>query len=239
MLMRQNPLGAAQFLVDWANRRYGLEWTVDKLRTRPPQVARTELMEACRKALEGGRLAQDVATAQACKDDDELDRHLKDKYGVNLPDWMRHLEGEERMDAIRARVESVVRAELVQFEQTLLLQTLDHSWKDHLYAMDVLRDTINFRAYSQQDPRTEFKREGAKAFQQMLEGVRDRITDDIFKVRLQPGPMPPQAPPPQRPMNPPLAAGGPGRSGGGGAPFGSSFSAPGLDPNSGNSGMML
>jgi preprotein translocase subunit SecA len=238
MLMRQNPLGAAQFLVDYANRRYGLEWTVDTIRTRPPQVARTELMEACRKALEGGKLQEAVAAAQACKNDEELDRHFKDKYGVPLPDWMRHLEGDERMDAIRARIETIVRAELVQFEQTLLLQTLDHSWKDHLYAMDVLRDTINFRAYSQQDPRTEFKREGAKAFQQMLEGVRDRITDDIFKVRLTPAMPPPQAPPPPRPMNPPMAGAGRGGNGGSGGAFGS-FSGPGMDPNSGNSSMML
>lgn len=227
MLMRQNPAGAAQFLVDWANRRYGLSWTVETLRSRPPQAARTELLAACKLALESGMLEKAVSEAMACSDDESLGRHLRDKYNVPMPDWMRFLEGQERADAIRARVESILRAELVQFEQTLLIQTLDHAWKDHLYAMDMLRDTINFRAYSQKDPRIEFKREGANAFQQMLEGVRDRITDDIFKVRLSPAPM---MPPPQRPPAEPAGA---GRAGG----FGGSISGPGLD-NSGSGGMM-
>jgi preprotein translocase subunit SecA len=50
------------------------------------------------------------------------------------------------------------------FERTILLDTLDQRWKDHLYAMDQLRDAINFRAFSQQDPRIEYKREGSHMF---------------------------------------------------------------------------
>ncbi len=236
MLMRQNPTGAAQFLVDWANRRYSLGWTVETLRSRPPQAAKAELLEACEKALKSGRLAQAVQEAMAFKSDDALDQHLKDKYGVGIPDWMRFLHGQERDDAVRARVESILRAELVQFEQALLIQTLDHTWKDHLYAMDVLRDTINYRAYSQQDPRIEFKREGAKAFKQMLEGVRDRITDDIFKVRLSPGAgMPPPTQPPAPRNPPPQPVGGP--RGGPTSAFGS-ISGPGFDTTNPASGMM-
>jgi preprotein translocase subunit SecA len=230
MLMRQNPQGAAQFLVDWANRRYDLNWTVDTLRSRPPQAARADLLAACEKALDSGKLEQAVAEAIACPTDEALAQHLRDKYNAPLPDWMRYLEGKEREDAVRARVESILRAELVQFEQALLLQTLDHAWKEHLHAMDVLRDTVNFRAYSQKDPRIEFKREGAAAFQQMLEGVRDRITDDIFKVRLSPAPL---APPPQRPAPEPV--GGP--RGGPSSPFGS-FAGPGFDPANPSSAML-
>ncbi len=237
MLMRQNPMGAAQYLVDWANRRFGLNWTVETLRSRPPQQAKQDLIAASRAAMESGGLEKEVQAALECKDDEALEAHLRAKYNVGMSEWMRYLEGRERQDAIRARVESVVRAELVQFEQGILLQTLDTTWKDHLYAMDVLRDTINFRAFSQQDPRTEFKREGSKLFQQMLELVRDRITDDIFKVRLSPGPI---APPPQRlPPRPPVGApaGGPG-SGTGGAMqsmFGS-ISGPGFDVMPGGGG---
>ncbi len=231
-LVRQNPMGAMQFLVDWANRRYNLNWTIETMRSKPPQAAKAELVEACRKALESGTLEKDVQAALACKDDEALDGHLKAKFGVGVVDWMRYLEGKERDDAIRARVESVVRAELVQFEQTILLQTLDNSWRDHLYAMDVLRETINLRAYSQQDPRTEFKREGSKYFQQMLEGVRDRITDDVFKVRMSPG-MPPQSRMPSPPSRPaPLPAGG----GGGGPSMFGSISSPGFEVGGGGGG---
>jgi len=212
MLMRQNPQSAAAQLVGWANQRLGLNWTVDVLKSSTPAKVREDLLAAAKAAHESGRLDKEVQDALACPDDEALEKHLLDRYGAPLPDWMRYLDDEERKDAIRARVESIVRAELVQFEQTLLLQTLDNTWRDHLYAMDVLRDNINFRGYAQQDPRTEFKREGSRLFLQMMEGVRDRITDDIFRVRLMPAPMPaPQQPPPA--MRPPPAARAPSAQG--------------------------
>jgi preprotein translocase subunit SecA len=196
LVMRQNPAQAAGMLVDWANRKLGLSWSTDKLMKTPPAKVREELLAASKAYYESGTLEKDIAEAQACKTDADLERHLREKLGTDLPDWMRYLEGHERDDAIRARVESALRAELVQFEQQILLHTLDDSWKSHLYAMDQLRDVINFRAYSQQDPRIEYKREGSRMFQDMLDGVRDRITDDIFKVRLVPQIAPPAAPRP-------------------------------------------
>ena len=54
-------------------------------------------------------------------------------------------------------------------ERLVLLDTLDTTWKDHLYQMDQLRDSIGFRAFSQQDPRIEYKREGQRQFLAMME----------------------------------------------------------------------
>jgi hypothetical protein len=242
MLMRQNPQVAAGQLVSWANRRMGLSWTLDHLRSNPPAKVREQLIDASREAIKNGTLAKAVEEAKGFKEDDALDAHLRDKYGVNLPEWMRNLEGEEREDAIRARVESNVRAELVQFEQTILIHTLDDLWRGHLYGMDVLRDNINFRAYAQEDPRIAFKREGAKQFTQMMESVRDRLTDDIFRVKLTPVPqqsaMPTQAPPQQRfaPPPPPAQPPGPFNPPSGATPSQipglspSTISGPGLDP---------
>jgi preprotein translocase subunit SecA len=226
LLMRQNPSYASQQLIGWANRRFGLEWTEDKLRTSAPAQVRDELIAASQQWLDSGALEKEVAAAQALKDDAALEAHLMSKFGTPLPHWMRYLEGQERLDAIRSRVESVLRSELVQFEQTILLQHLDHAWKDHLYGMDQLRDVINFRAYSQQDPRTEYKREGARQFLEMLEGVRERITDDVFRVRLVPSGMtPPQGPGPGgRPAPAPAQA----PAGGGMGVMSSSISIPGL-----------
>jgi preprotein translocase subunit SecA len=220
LMMPQGPAVALGQLCEWANRRYGLGWTPEALKTRHPNQVREELLAASRAFIEGGKLAEAVAAAQACATDDELERHLRERYNMPLPEWMRYLEGQERLDAIRARVETVLRAELTQFEQTILLQTLDHLWKDHLHGMDQLRDVINFRAYSQQDPRTEFKREGARTFVLMMESVRDRITDDIFKVRMMPAPM--NFAPPRRPPGPAMAGSisGPGLGGGDGGPEG-------------------
>jgi preprotein translocase subunit SecA len=113
---------------------------------------------------------------------------------------MRRLKGERRENAIRARVEQILRSELVWFEQTVLLQVIDPLWKDHLYAMDQLRDSINYRAYSQQDPRIEYKREGARLFREFEDRIRERVTEYVFRARVMPqvGPPPGQRPGAQR-----------------------------------------
>jgi len=61
----------------------------------------------------------------------------------------------------------------------------DSSWKDHLLAMDHLQDSIGLRRAADEDPRVKFKREGAEKYQEMLEGVRGKVTDLIFKVRIE------------------------------------------------------
>ncbi len=230
-LMRQaGPAAALGQLVAWANRRYSLGLTEDKVKTTPPQKIRDLLLEASRTFVESGRLEEEIQAALACPDDAALERHLRDRFDVGLPDWMRFQKTpEERADAIRGRIEGVLRSELLQLEQTLLLNTLDGSWKDHLYSMDQLRDAIGFRAFSQQDPRIEYKREGSRQFKVMLQTVRDRVTDDVLKVRMTPGygsggpPRPPVIPRPSaRAQGAPAA---PGR----GAGIPGSLSGPGLD----------
>ncbi|MHC4834136.1 MAG: SEC-C metal-binding domain-containing protein, partial [Planctomycetota bacterium] len=56
-------------------------------------------------------------------------------------------------------------------------------WKEHLHQMDQIRDAIGFRAFSQRDPRIEFKREAATAFETMQDSIHDKVTDVIFKGR--------------------------------------------------------
>ena len=72
-------------------------------------------------------------------------------------------------------VEGALRGEMVQLERLILLEVLDPAWKDHLYAMDQLRDSIGFRSFSQLDPRIEYKREGSRQFEQFERLVRDRV----------------------------------------------------------------
>ena len=114
---------------------------------------------------------------------------------------------------------------VVRYERTgcdVLLEVLDSLWKDHLRGMDQLRDGISFRAFSQLDPRVEFKKEGSRLFKEMQQLVRERVTDYIFKMRLatqNPAPAAPRpAPAPARTAAAPVGLGG-----------GSMIAGPGLD----------
>src|SRR5205085_10494702 len=55
---------------------------------------------------------------------------------------------------------------------------------DHLYAMDMLRSGIGLQAFAERDPRILFKKEGYRFFQEMMSGVRDKVTDLIFRARV-------------------------------------------------------
>ena len=164
-MARQNPGEAFEHLRDWARRRAGLELTAEEIKTTPPQKMRDRLVGALRDALERDDLEEMTRKALETASDDELDELLRARYGEGITERMRYLEDEEREDAIRARVETLARPELVQFEQMVIIETLDSSWKDHLYAMDQLRDSIGFRAFAQTDPKIEYKREGQRMFQ--------------------------------------------------------------------------
>jgi preprotein translocase subunit SecA len=230
-LMRQSPAAAMGQLIDWANRRYGLNWGPDTVRTMTPQVTRERLLAASKQFVEGSRLEEAVKAALACPNDAALAEHLRTKYNVEMPEHQRLLDrdtAEEREHAVRARVETVMRAELIYFERTLVLEVFDDIWKQHLYTMDQLRDGINFRSMAQQDPRIEFKREGSRLFNEMMQTVRDRVTDYIFKVKLTPQVAAPAARPmaPMGPMGAPAAAMPAGRPTGGGVLSGPMPGAP-------------
>ena len=80
-----------------------------------------------------------------------------------------------------AQKEDQVGAELMrQFERSLMLQTLDSQWRDHLAALDHLRQGIHLRGYAQKNPKQEYKRESFELFSDML----DRIKHDVVKIVL-------------------------------------------------------
>ncbi|HTT81411.1 MAG TPA: SEC-C metal-binding domain-containing protein, partial [Stellaceae bacterium] len=80
-------------------------------------------------------------------------------------------------------------------EKSLLLQLLDHTWKDHLLTLDHLRQGINLRAYAQVDPLNEYKREAFHLFEAMLAGLRDQVTSVLSHVELRLGPPDPEPTP--------------------------------------------
>jgi preprotein translocase subunit SecA len=69
-----------------------------------------------------------------------------------------------------------------EMEKVLVLQILDSSWMEHLRAMDHLRSSVGLRGYAQVDPKVEYKREGMKTFEEMWNGVSDKVTDLVFRM---------------------------------------------------------
>ena len=81
-------------------------------------------------------------------------------------------------------------------EKQVLLQTLDHLWREHLATLDHLRSVIGFRGYAQRDPLNEYKTEGFELFQTLLANLRRAVTGQLAHVEIQ------QRPPSRR--RPPL-----------------------------------
>jgi len=69
-------------------------------------------------------------------------------------------------------------------ERSVLLQTLDHLWREHLVNLDHLRSVVGFRGYAQRDPLQEYKQEGFELFQTMLVNLRQAVTAQLMRVEL-------------------------------------------------------
>jgi preprotein translocase subunit SecA len=70
------------------------------------------------------------------------------------------------------------------FERFVILRTIDEKWKDHLYAMDQLREGINLRAYGQKNPLLEYKSEGFKMFQEMMADMNSVTIQRLFRTQI-------------------------------------------------------
>ncbi len=98
--------------------------------------------------------------------------------------------------------EQELSSELMRYlEKMLLLQVIDHHWKDHLLGMDHLRDGIGLRGYGQKDPLIEYKREGFDMFSSMMERIKSDVLERMFRVQAVRGEQPP--PPAPEPTPPP------------------------------------
>lgn len=88
-------------------------------------------------------------------------------------------------NAVRWAYERRYRRELYSAERSVILDTLDTSWKDHLYFMDHLRSGIGLVGYAQKDPKTEYRREGMAAFEQMWDRIAGRVTGTVFRIQVE------------------------------------------------------
>jgi preprotein translocase subunit SecA len=149
----------------------------------------------------------------------ELAADIKRVLGLDLPivEWA----AEEGIDetGIRERVTEAAEAnaaerarkfgpDLMNFvEKSVLLQTLDQVWKEHLLALDHLRQGIGLRAYGQRDPLNEYKREAFALFNALLDDLKERVTLMLAHVVIGTEPAAPPPPPPVMYENHPVPDG--------------------------------
>jgi preprotein translocase subunit SecA len=131
-------------------------------------------------------------------DVDGLTRTLADDWQITLPikQW---LATEEKIDdevvlervlkaadeAYTGKVSLVGKDAFVGFERSMMLQVLDQHWREHLAALDHLRQGIHLRGYAQKQPKQEYKREAFELFGTLLDRVRADIVRILMNVRIQ------------------------------------------------------
>jgi preprotein translocase subunit SecA len=138
-----------------------------------------------------------------------LKEGVKQYLNLDLPieDWVKEegIAEEDIRDRIteRANAAAAERAErfgpevMAYVERSVVLQTLDHLWREHLVNLDHLRSVVGFRGYAQRDPLQEYKGEGFELFQAMLGNLRQAVTAQLMRVELVREAA--DAPPPQAP----------------------------------------
>jgi preprotein translocase subunit SecA len=179
-----NPYGA-DFVRAWAYSKFRVQLTLEAVRAMPLKQLREELIALQEKLYEDGGLeAEAEALIKANPDDAELLKAVNERYAGKLT--AKDLEGDAavKREKIIAAGRRFLRRELTELEQFVLIQIFDQSWKDHLYAMDMLKAGIGLQAFAEQDPRIAYKKEGFRYFKEMMMGVRDKVTDLIFRARV-------------------------------------------------------
>ena len=87
----------------------------------------------------------------------------------------------------KAKLDLVGAENFVPFERMVLLQSIDTHWREHLSALDYLRQGIHLRGYAQKQPKQEYKREAFELFGQLLDSVKNEVTRILMTVQIQSG----------------------------------------------------
>ncbi len=176
---------AFEALAAWVNDRFGTEISVSYLQETSPAAIHKELMKISENYHSSG-LEKEIEHQIARMTTNELVEWVNKRFKAKLT--AADLENKEtaKEKLIEAGKE-FLRIELSELEKYVLLQFYDSAWKDHLYAMDHMKESIFMRAYAEKDPKIEYKQEGFRMFSEMLDLIEDKVTDTIFKVRLEAG----------------------------------------------------
>ena len=133
-----------------------------------------------------------------------LKEELKRVLGLDLPvdEWAKEegIADEEIFARVERRADEHMAAKVAQWgadviryiEKSILLQTLDHLWREHLVMLDHLRQVIGLRGYGQRDPLNEYKSEAFSLFEAMSQSLREAVTAQLMRVEIMASPPPEQ-----------------------------------------------
>jgi preprotein translocase subunit SecA len=136
-----------------------------------------------------------------------LREELKRVLDLDLPtdEWAKEegIAEEELLSRIERRADEHMASKVAQWgtdvmryvEKSILLQTLDHLWREHLVMLEHLRQVIGLRGYGQRDPLNEYKAEGFNLFEAMSTSLREAVTAQLMRVEIR------AAPPPEEPAS--------------------------------------
>ena len=134
-----------------------------------------------------------------------LKEELKRVLGLDLPvdEWAKEegIADEEMLTRIERRADEHMAAKVAQWgsdviryvEKSILLQSLDHLWREHLVMLEHLRQVIGLRGYGQRDPLNEYKSESFNLFEAMVASLRESVTSQLMRVEIVQSPPPPEA----------------------------------------------
>ncbi len=111
-----------------------------------------------------------VSAASSITDEDVLQEVIKSANGV-----------------FDAKLEQIGEENFTQFQRVVLLQSIDTHWREHLSALDYLRQGIHLRGYASKQPKQEYKREAFELFGQLLDSVKNEVTKILMTVKVQAG----------------------------------------------------
>jgi len=126
-----------------------------------------------------------------------MKQKLVDTLNLDLPveAWLEEeaIDPETVEERVRAAADAMVEekskelepATWTQVEKSILLQNLDHHWKEHLATLDALRQVVHLRAYAQKTPINEYKQEAFALFQRMLDNIREDVTRTVAHAQFQ------------------------------------------------------
>jgi preprotein translocase subunit SecA len=128
-----------------------------------------------------------------------LERKLESEYFVPLPvaEWIKadeSLDGPKVAERViegaakhyAAKFTGIVEPEVLHhYERSVMLQSIDVHWREHLAALDYLRQGIHLRGYAQKQPKQEYKREAFELFGAMLESIKSEVTRHLLGIRVQ------------------------------------------------------
>ena len=125
----------------------------------------------------------------------ELARWVKVKFDVDIalkeienvrPDSLGAFLKKRLKERYEAREKEYGAGQLRAIEKIILLTTIDSRWKEHLLVMDTLKEGISLRGYAQVDPLVAYQKESYLAFEEMIESVKENVTEMVFKARISP-----------------------------------------------------